>query len=559
MASPLLLDMGLVILIATLLAYLARALRQPLIVAYVVAGILVGPMGFGLITSPEDINTLAELGIAFLLFTVGLEIDFRKLRSVGKASLAGAAIQMVLTFLMGIGIAIALGLELLVGTYIGLLLAFSSTMIVAKLLVDENEVKTLHGRMMIGILLIQDIVVILALPLLGSAGAAISVGVLVMIIAKGLGLFSIALVLNRFVFRRVLDFAARSHEILFLTAVAVCFSFIGLAYALGFSIAIGAFIGGIAIAQFPYNLEIFGEMHSLRDFFAVIFFTSLGMQLNLGVMTSMLPLLMALLLITVLIKPLILSITYLYMGYGGRTSSIIGLGMGQASEFSFILAAQGLLLGQISQGIYSVMVTVVVFSMIITPYFMNARNGIYNLFSRADISFFKRFGAPHHVKRLERHPKGGLKNHIVVFGSDVMGRKVVDYLVGKKKEMIVAEHNPEVIRELSEKGVYTMYGDADNEDLLRASGLYRARLAIVTIPDVVTSGFVIGKAKRFNPDIKIFARAHSEDDAEALYRAGADFVVVPDFVSGGTLVRKIEHFLSGGKSEKLFRHLNGRR
>ena len=551
--------MGLVIVIATLLAYFARALKQPLIVAYVAAGILMGPMGLGLITNPADINTLAELGIAFLLFTVGLEIDFRKLRSVGASSLAGAAVQMGLTFLLGLAIAAGLGLDMLTGTYIGLLLAFSSTMIVAKLLVDSNEIKTLHGRIMIGILLMQDIVVILALPLLASTGAAISTDVLAMILIKGLGLFSIAVVLNRFVFRRVLDFAARTHEILFLTAVAVCFSFIGLAYALGFSIAIGAFIGGIAIAQFPYNLEIFGEMHSLRDFFSVIFFTSLGMQLNLGVMTSMLPLLVVLLAVTMLVKPIILSMSYLYMGYGGRTSSIIGLGMGQASEFSFILAAQGLLLGQISQGTYSIMVTVVVFSMMLTPYLMNSREVIYRRVSGMHVPMFKRFGIPHHVKKLEKYPSKELRNHIVVFGCDVMGGKVVDYLVDKKKEIIVAEHNPEVIRELSGKGVYTIYGDADNEDLLCASGLYRAKLAIVTIPDVVTAGFVIGKAKRFNPRVKIFARAHSGDEAEALYRAGADFVVVPDFVSGGTLVRKIEHFLAGGRSEKMFRHLNGRR
>ncbi|MCK4713977.1 MAG: NAD-binding protein, partial [Candidatus Aenigmarchaeota archaeon] len=331
----------------------------------------------------------------------------------------------------------------------------------------------------------------------------------------------------------------------------------GLAYALDFSIAIGAFIGGIALSGFPYSLEIFGEMHRLRDFFAVLFFVSLGMMLQLGAILEFLPLFIILFVITVILKPLIFSMIYLVLGYGGRTASVIGLGMGQASEFSFILAAQGLALnhfGDISNEIYSVIIAVVVFSMISTPYLMKSRNSIYNLFCR--FSFFERVGAPHHVKKLEKHPKKELKNHIVVFGCDVMGGKVVDYLEQKKKPFIVAEHNPEVIRELSQKGVYTIYGDADNEDLLKESGLYKARLGIVTIPDVEIAGFVIGKARRFNPRIKIFARAHSKDEAEALYRVGADFVVVPDFVSGGTLVRKIEHFLSGGKRNgKLFRHL----
>ncbi len=566
MASPLLLDIGLIILIATLLAYFARILRQPLLVAYVVAGVIIGPMGLGVITNPEDINTLAELGIAFLLFTVGLEIDFKRLRSVGPASLVGALIQMGATFALGFGIAILMGLEPLIGVYLGLLMAFSSTMIVAKLLVDRNEIKTLHGRIMIGVLLIQDLLVIVVLPLMGNVGTVFSLEVAVMIIFRGLGLFSIAVVLNRYVFKRLLDYAARSHEILFLTAVAVCFAFIGLAVALDFPIAIGAFIGGIALAQFPYNMEIFGEMHSLRDFFSVIFFASLGMLLRPVDILGMFPLFISLLLVTVLIKPLILSLIYLFMGYGGRTASVIGLGMGQASEFSLLLAFQGLALmhfGVLSGAfldVFSVMVSVVIFSMILTPYLMNARNRIYNVFSkRFKVPFADGLGTPHHVKKLEKHPESRLSNHIVVFGCDVMGGKIVDYLIERKKKLIVAEHNPEVIKELSEKGVYTMYGDADNEDLLSALGLYKARLAIVTIPDVEISGFVIGKAKRFNPGINIFARAHSEDEAEALYRAGADFVVVPDFVSGGTLIRKIEHFLSGGRSNRMFRHLNGRR
>ncbi|RLI95862.1 MAG: hypothetical protein DRO99_05280 [Candidatus Aenigmatarchaeota archaeon] len=559
MASPLLLDIGILIIIATFFAFLARILRQPLLVAYVLSRIFIGPMGMGIITSPEEIQVLAEFGIAFLLFTVGLEIDFKRLRSVGSASLLGGIIQMGITFLLGLGIGMLAGFETITSVYLGLLLAFSSTMIVAKLLVDKNEIKTLHGRIMMGVLLIQDLIVILILPVLGNIGMGFSFEAFSVIIVKGLGLFSIAVVLNRYVMKKLLDYSAKSHEILFLTAIAVCFAFIAISYFLGFSIAIGAFIGGIALAEFPYNLEIFGEMHSLRDFFSVIFFASLGMQLNLTVMINIMPLLLSLLIITIILKPFILSLIYLALGYGGRTSSIIGLGMGQASEFSFILAAQGLALGQISQDIYSVMVSVVVFSMIITPYFMRFRNSIYNLFSRPKIKLFERIGAPHHVKKLEKPPKKELRNHVVVFGCDVMGGKIVDYLREKGKPFIIAEHNPEVIKELSSKGIYTIYGDADNEDLLRESGLYKARLCIVTIPDIEVAGFVIGKARRFNPDIKIYARAHSEDEAEALYRAGADFVVVPDFVSGGTLVRKIEHFFTGRKNNHLLKHVDIRK
>lgn len=553
-------DIGLVIIVAAFLAYLARMLRQPLLVAYVLAGILIGPV-FGIITDTAEIQQLAEFGIAFLLFTIGLEIDFKRLRAAGTSTVVGAFLQMGTSFALGLVIAVFLGIDALTGIYIGMFLAFSSTMIVAKLLVDRNEIKTLHGRIMMGVLLIQDVIVIIMMPILANIDTMISMEFFAITLIKGLGLFSIALVLNKYALKKVFDYAARSNEMLFITAIAVCFSFIGLAYYLDFSIAIGAFIGGLALSQFPYTLEIFGEMHSLRDFFSVIFFASLGMIITADIFVpAYMPLFTILLLVTVLIKPIILAVIYLILGYGGRTASVIGLGMGQASEFSFILATQAVANGHLTQGMLTVMVSVVVISMMLTPYLMKARNGIYSLFCRPKIRFFRSVGSPHHIKKLEKHPGKELKNHIVLFGADVMGGKIVDYLLEKKKPFIVAEHNPEVIKELGERGVFTMYGDADNEALLRESGLYRAKLGIVTIPDVEIAGFLIGKAKRFNPKIKLYARAHSEDEAEALYRAGADFVVVPDFVSGGTLVRKIEHFLSGGrKGNHIFKYLGGKR
>lgn len=548
-------DIAMLITVATLFAYFAKILKQPLLVAYVLAGVFIGPVGLGLITNPEEMNVLAEIGIAFLLFAVGLEIDFRKLRSVGTAATIGGVVQMGITFILGFVFALMLNFGYVISVYIGLLVSFSSTMIVAKILVDKNEINTLHGRIMLGILILQDLIVIVMLPLLADMSTVLSMESFALMLVKGLGLFSIAIVLNKFVFRKVLDYAANSHEILFLTAIAVCFTFIGLAHALDFSIAIGAFIGGISLAQFPYNLEIFGEMHSLRDFFSVIFFTSLGMQLSIAVISGMLVPFFVFLAVIIVLKPLIIAVTYLLLGYGGRNAVAIGLGLGQASEFSFIIASQGLMLGHLSNGIYSLIVSLVVISMVLTPYFMKFREGIYSFFSDRKLGLPESVSTPTYVRKLEKKPKKIMRNHIVVFGSDIMGSKVVDYLRNKKSRFIVVEHNPEVIRELGKEGVYTAYGDACNEDILKEVGLYKAKLAVVTIPDVESSGFIIGKAKRFNPGIKIYARAHSEEEANALYKAGADFVVVPDFVSGGTLVRKLEHFMEGGKNRQEFKHL----
>jgi len=547
--ADILFDIGIIIIVATMLSYLARFLKQPLLIAYVLAGVIIGPVGIGLIPNTEEIRLLGELGVAFLLFTVGLEIDFRKLKHVGKAVLAGGVFQIAITFLLGTMLAQFMGMGSILGIYIGLLIAFSSTMIVTRVLVDKDEINTLHGRIMIGVLIIQDIAVILAMPLLTNINGILSPTVMGDILIKGLGLFSIAVVLNRFVFPKVLDYAAEAREILFLTAVSVCFVFIGFSSILGFSIVIGAFIAGIALGNFPYNLEIVGETHALMDFFSIIFFTTLGMQFNPIAIYNMLPQFIILILALVIMKPVILSLIYLIMGYGGRISSMVGLGMGQASEFSFVLVAQGLALGHLSWGMfsnnetYSLLISVVVLSMVLTPYFTHFRNRIYRFFVRAGaIPFFNRLGFAHRVHGLGRDP-GKLKNHIVLFGADVMGSRIVNYLIRKGAKFVVAEHNPERVKDLSSVGIYSVYGDADNDELLKSVGLYTAKIAVITIPDPEVACFVIKKAKRFNKRIKTFARAYSKREKAMLKEAGADYVVVPEVVSGDRLIEKIGHYL----------------
>jgi Kef-type K+ transport system membrane component KefB len=555
--TNLLVDIGFIIVLATVLAYAARYLKQPILVAYVLSGIIIGPIGLGLITDISDIYLLAEFGVAFLLFTIGLEIDVHKLRSVGKPSLVGGFIQVGITFVLGFFLAILLGLGSTLAIYIGSLIAFSSTMIVAKLLVDSDEINTLHGRIMIGILIIQDLLVILIIPVLKSINGLFSFDIFLGSVLNGVGLFAIAIVLNRFVFRSLLEKAARSGEILFLTTISVCFAFIGASVVLDFPIAIGAFFGGLALAKSPYNTEIYGKMRSLRDFFLVIFFATLGIQLDLSALSTMFTEFIVILLVIVLIKPIILVLTYLFMGYGGRTSSAVGLGMGQASEFSFIIASIGLWeFGHLSHEAYSLIISLIVVSMIITPYFVKFRKGIYYLFSDWHIPGKKRLRVPKNLQKMYYKPEGSLEKHVIVIGTDTMGKRVIDYLKDKKVKFIVADHNPEIIKKLTQSGVYALYGDAGNEDLLKELGLYRAKMAILTIPDTDLSGFVINKAKRFNPDIKIFAKAPSEEKAQDLYLDGADFVVVPEYVSGGTIIRKIESTLGRKRNHHLFKHLD---
>jgi Kef-type K+ transport system membrane component KefB len=549
MAVPILFDIGFIIIFSAILAYLARFLRQPAIVAYVAAGILIGPVGLGLITNFEEISLLSELGIVFLLFSVGLEIDFRKFKNVGLAALGGGALQIIVTFLMGFAIAFAFGLSGVIGVYLGLLLALSSTMIVTKIMVDKDELNTLHGRIMLGILLLQDILAVVALPLLSNMGMLVTFDFVASIVLRGIGLFAIAILMNKFFFPMILDYAAERHEILFVTAIGNCFFFIGASYVLGFSIAIGGFIAGLSMANFPYNIEIAGETHALRDFFAIIFFSTLGMQLNFWVIQSMFPLFVTLLLFIVIVKPLILALIYLFMGYGGRTSNSIGVGLGQGSEFMFIIAAEMFLVGNITHEFYSLLLSLVVISIVATPYFMRGRNLIYRTFSRMRVERIAHLIHPRSIHEIEYFPQKELKNHVIVFGADRMGGRIVKYLKNKGENFLVAEKNPEIVKNLSGMGVYTVYGDADNEEILKKIAVSKARLIILTIPYADLSSFVIRKAKRFNKNVKIFARAHSEMDAERLYMAGADVVIVPEFVSAEKIIKKVEHFLHGKRHE----------
>ena len=543
MVLPILFDIGIIIFISAILAYFARFLKQPLIVAYVLAGVLIGPSVFGLITNTAEISFLSELGIVFLLFSVGLEIDFRKFKNVGFAAFAGGALQIVITFLIGFSVSVLFGLDSMLGVYLGLLLAFSSTMIVTKILVDKDELNTLHGRIMLGILLLQDILAVVVLPILSNYYSLTSIEFVGSIVLSGSGLFAIAILLNKFFFPVILDYAAQKHDILFITAVANCFFFIGASYVLGFSVAIGGFIAGISMANFPYNIEIAGEIHALRDFFSIIFFSTLGMQLNFWVIQSMLPLFITLLLLILIVKPIVLAFIYLFMGYGGRTSNYVGISMGQASEFMFIIAAEQFLLGNITHEFYSLLLSLVVISIMITPYFMKGRNIFYEFFSRHKIPQISHLIHPKSIHEIENPPAEKMKGHMVVFGAHRMGEKIVEYLRNKNEKFVVVERDPEVVKNLGRKGIYCVYGDAENEDILKKVSINTAKLLILTIPYADTASFVVRKAKRFNEKVKILARAHTEMDAERLYRAGADVVVIPEFVSAEKIVKKIDHFL----------------
>ena len=527
-------DIGFIVILSTLLAYIARLIRQPLIPAYVIAGIILGPY-LGFITNFDIISNLSEIGIAFLLFIVGLEIDIKKLKDVGLVASLGGAIQIVSVFALTFIISILMGFFTIESVYLGLIVAFSSTIVVVKLLSDKREVDTLHGRIIIGILLLQDIFAIFALSILSQAD--FSILALLLALAKGFVVIMASLLAGKHLLPRLFKFAAKSQELLFIASIATAFLFSMLINSIGFSIAVGAFIAGI-ILNVPYNIEIIGKIKPLRDFFSVLFFVSLGMQLSLKTLSAIISPLLIFVFLVIILKPLIVMFLCSFFGYSKKTSFTTSLSLGQISEFSLILAAMGLSYGYLSQGIFSLTVLLAVVTIIITAYFINYSEMAYRIFSPF-LGIFDKFAVKY--KSLEYMP-AKIKNFVLLCGYNRIGYSIIKSLRKMKRKHIVVDFNPEVIKKLIAEKVPCIYGDVGDIEILERLDLKNASMIISTVPDKNDNLLLIHESKKSDKRVVVFATANQIDEALELYNAGADYVILPHFLGGEHVSLILETF-----------------
>jgi len=531
--ESILLDIGLIILFAAILANLTRIARQPLILGYVLAGVFIGPHLLGIVHNLELIKTLSELGIAFLLFIVGLELDLKKLKSVGKFSVTTGIVQVLVTTTLTFFIAYY-WLNPLQALYVGLAVAFSSTMVVIKLLSDQNQLDTLHGRIAIGILIIEDILAILALPLL-AASNDFTLRFIIIAFAKALLLLGTTYLLAKTVLKKIIHLSAHNSELLFVTSIAVCFLFATLGSALGFSIAIGAFLAGVLIGNSNYSIEIIGKAKPLRDFFVVIFFVTLGMQIQFSSVLNNLPLFFALILLVFILKPFIFFFILKLFKCSNRTSFITSISLTQISEFSLVLALHGFLLGAITQETFDIIIILAVISITSTSYLIKYHRGIFSRFENLLLPLEK-FGS----KELEYLPRE-YTNHIVVFGVHRMGLKIVHTLKEQRKKVVAVDYNPETIKTLISEGIPSIYGDYGNLDVLHAARIGKAKMIISTIPNLQENQLLLKIVKGVDKKILVFAAARTANEALELYKAGADFVAVPEILAGQKICDYVTH------------------
>jgi len=521
----LLFAIGLILIAAAFVAYIAKIFKQPLIPAYIIAGLIIGPIGLKLIQDVETIRSISEIGIIFLLFIVGLELDLKKLRTVGAVTIIVGILQVLLTFLAGYFVALQLGFNVINAVYAGLIIAFSSTMIVIKLLFDEDELNTLHGRIILGILFVQDLLVIIALTvILGGGSGSYEI---IPTLTNFLVLVAAAYLVNRFIAYPLFKFAAKSSELLFLLSVATCFIFALTAYLLNFSIAIGAFFGGITLANLPYNLNIIARINSLKDFFAIIFFVSLGLQLVfVGFSQIAIPLIILLGLVLIL-KPLIVMVLLSLFGYDKRNSFVSSVALAQISEFGLILA---LSVQNISPELFSITILLGVISIGLTAYIMKYELTAYNSMT-GFLSLFEKLSKKHKTLGYEYkdHPQ------VILFGANRVGGTFLNAYKHLKRKTLVIDFNPEVIESLKERKIPCMYGDVSNMEILKRVNFKAAKVVISTVAREKDNLLLIDYVKQIRSDTLVIVTSKTADEALDLYNAGADYVIVP-YVKTGEII-----------------------
>ncbi|MBU1975267.1 MAG: cation:proton antiporter [Nanoarchaeota archaeon] len=520
-------DIGIMIVVASVLGYIAQLLRQPKIPAYIIAGILVGPI-LHIVRNVEIIEILAEIGIAFLLFGVGIELNLKKLKYVGKLASLGSVIHVIILFVLGLILALAIGYGNVTAVYIGLILAFSSTMVVIKLLSDKNELDSLHGRIIIAALLVQDIVAIFALSMLNNLQNFAFLPIFISIL-QAIVVIAVALLCSRLIFPRLFRFAAKSSELLFLMSISVCFIFALLFAEMGFSIIIGAFVAGVALGNLPYNVEIMGKIRPLKDFFGVLFFASIGSHLVFFEFSKIALPLILMFIFTILIVPIITIMVCSSFGYKKRTAFMTGMGLAQVSEFSLIIAIQGKNLGHITDEILTLTIWLALITMGTTAYFIKFDDYFYRKL-RKFLSFFELF--KHHAEKTDFNIDKNLEYQIVLIGYDRMGYHIFKTLAKLNIGFIVVDINPDVIKKLDRLNIPCIYGDIGDPELYEKLQLKDKGLIISTVPDYNDSKLLIKKAKAFHKDVNIFVTALFVEEALDLYDAGADYVMIPHHLGG---------------------------
>lgn len=533
-ANSLFLQLAIILGMSTVLGYVMKTLRLPLLVAYLLVGVLIASMQIFDVATSEALTFLPEIGMAFVLFFVGMELDIKEIKHLGKPIVAAGLGQIIVSTLAGAVIATVLGFPVVESFYLGTALAFSSTIVVVKLLLEKKDLTSLYGKLSLGILLLEDLVAVILLMGMTVSGSFLNLGLqnsfpLLTLLIKGGLLLSLALIFSLYVLEKVFDAMAKSAELLFLSALAWCFIFVSISIFLGFSVIIGAFLAGIALANSSFHYEIQGKVKPLRDFFVTLFFVYLGSQVVFFQIGSVLPLIVIFTTYALVAKPIIYLLILGIFGFRKHTIFQTALNLSQISEFSLIVMVVGLNLGIVSQSVLTAMALTGVISIICSSVMITYSRPIYEKLTPF-IGFFERNKLTHETE--QRKDSCELENHVILVGAHRIGGEVIKFLKREKIPFLVLDFNPEIIQKLAEEKVHALYGDVGDPEILDFLSLEKSKLLISTATNIDDSLILLSELKRRRAKTTVIVRATSATEAEKLYQAGADYVILPEIVSG---------------------------
>lgn len=537
MPSDVFTQLSVVLVVAAAVAMIMRLLRQPLLMGYIITGILVGPSLLNLINARSAFDTFSEIGITLLLFIIGLELSMAVVRRLGKPVFLTAMALLLSVGTLGYLLGVAFHFSLSEAIIIGLALFFSSTIIIAKVLSDKKELTRLNGQIAVGVILLDDIVATFALLFVaaGQGGHALGWGDIGLLVLKGVLVVGVLVFLGIKVLPRATKHIAKSQELLFLFALAWGFGVATIVNHIGFSIEIGALFAGVALAHLPYVHQIGARLKPLRDFFIILFFISLGEGLQLHDLKAAVVPAVVLSLVVIFFKPVIVMTSLGVLRYTKRTSFKTGINLSQISEFSIILVVLAHQAGIVGGRLSAVVTLVAIITISVSTYLMQYDNWIYAKLE-GKLHLFEREKTNEAKYRATVYP-------LVLFGYKNGGQQFLKTFKSMQKRYVVVDYNPEVIEELERKHIEYLYGDATDPELLADIDMEKTKLIVNTIGDHTVNVGLTRYVRRRNKDAVIICYSEDHNQAAELYKLGVSYVMLPHFI--------------GSEKLNMFIHLHG--
>ncbi|HUC78677.1 MAG TPA: cation:proton antiporter [Candidatus Saccharimonadales bacterium] len=517
--------LSIIIVIASLMALVMRLIRQPLIIGYILTGIIVGPFAFHILKSASTITTFSNIGIALLLFIIGLGLNPKVIKEVGKLAGLVGVVEVFLVSIAGWGVGRLVGLDFRQSIFLGVALSFSSTIIILKLLSDKKEQNRLYGKITIGILIVQDLLAAIALLFVTSQGhnQQVSISNLGWLAFKGIGITVLLLLIGTKIIPRFHKFISSNSEFLFLFAIGWGFGIAALFQGIGFSLEIGALLAGFSLAGLPFVQEISSRLKPLRDFFIIVFFISLGSRLSLSGFGSNLKLLILSILIVVVLKPIIVMLTISFAGYTKQTSFKTAASLGQVSEFSLVLILLGNASGIVPENVVNVITISALVTITLSTYAINYSSFFYKILKR-QLSILER-GVVKNDRIMIEH-----QYDLILFGYKKGGQEFIRLFQELEKKFVVVDYDPEVIEQMDHQHLNSIFGDATDVELLDEIGIEKAKLVVSMITDNAINVFLVKLINKLNPKSIVIVHAENVEQATELYDLGASYVVMPHYI-----------------------------